>query len=71
MVAAATYLIGSLAPVVSGVRPLRWVSPFWYVTSSNPLANGLAMRDLAVLGGTALVLWVVAVLAFNRRDLRG
>jgi ABC-2 type transport system permease protein len=71
VVAAATYLISSLAPVVSWVHPLRWASPFWYATGGNPLANGLGVRDVAVLGASVIVLWVVAVLAFERRDLRG
>lgn len=70
-VAAATYLVSSLAPVVSGVRPLRWGSPFWYATGGNPLANGLVVRDVAVLVAGTLVLWALAVVAFDRRDLRG
>jgi ABC-2 type transport system permease protein len=71
VVAAATYLISSLAPVVSWVEPLRWASPFWYATGNNPLANGLAARDVAVLTASVVALWAIAVLAFDRRDLRG
>ena len=70
MLAGATYLVSSLAPVVSGVRPLRWASPFWYATGDNPLANGLAVGDAAVLVAASLALWALAVVLFDRRDLR-
>lgn len=70
-VAGATYLISSLSPVVSGLRPLRWISPFWYATGSNPLANGLVVRDVVVLVGLALVALTLAAVLFGRRDLRG
>jgi ABC-2 type transport system permease protein len=69
--AGATYLISSLSPVVSGLRPLRWASPFWYATGSNPLANGLSIRDVVVLVGLSLAAFGAAVLLFARRDLRG
>ena len=69
--AGATYLVSSLAPVVSVVRPLRWASPFWYATGGNPLANGLAIRDVVVLVSATSVLWLSSVALFNRRDLRG
>jgi ABC-2 type transport system permease protein len=69
-VAGATYLISSLSSVVPGLRPLRWISPFWYATGSNPLANGLGLADLAVLVGLSAVVLVLAVVVFDRRDLR-
>src|SRR5690606_35034787 len=70
-VAAASYLIGSLAPVISWLRPTRWVSPFYYATGGNPLANGLPWWHLALLAAGAAGLLVAAVVLFERRDLRG
>ena len=68
--AAATYLLNSLSPVVSGIKPFRILSPFWYVLGGNPLSNGLAWRDLAVMVGLSLVAAALALVGFNRRDLR-
>ena len=68
--AAATYLLYSLSPVVTSIKPFRVLSPFWYALGGEPLSNGLAWRDLAVLVGLALLALVVAVVGFNRRDLR-
>ncbi len=59
MVAAATYLIGSLAPVVSGVRPLRWAVAVLVRHEQQPAGQrarhpgrGRARRDRAgALGG--------------------
>ena len=68
--AAATYLVNSLSPVVHALRPFRLVSPFWYAMGSDPLSNGLAVRDVAVLVGLGLAVTALGVAAFNRRDLR-
>jgi ABC-2 type transport system permease protein len=69
--AAGTYLVGSLAPVVSWLEPVKWVSPFFYATGGNPLVNGLPAWRIILLAGSAAVLAVVAVVAFQRRDVRG
>lgn len=68
--AAATYLVGSLAPVVSWLEPFKWISPFYFATGENPLANGLPWWRVLVLAGVAAVLLAAAVAAFERRDLR-
>lgn len=70
-VAAATYLVGSLAPVVSWVEPLKWVSPFYYATGDNPLANGVPAWHLGVLTGMCVLCLIASVVGFERRDLRG
>ena len=69
--AAGTYLVGSLAPVVSWMGPLKWVSPFYYATGGNPLAAGIEPWHVAVLVGLAASLLGVALVGFDRRDLRG
>ncbi len=68
--AAASYLINSLSPVVSGIKPFRVLSPFWYVMGGDPLTNGLAWRDLAVMTGLSVVAAAVSLVGFSRRDLR-
>ena len=68
-VAAASYLISSLAPVVSWISPARFASLFYWSVGNDQLAAGLSPADLAVLVGAGAVLAVVAPLAFERLDL--
>ena len=68
-VAVATYFLNSLAPVVEVLEPYRRLSPFYYFIGADPLKNGLNPGHAAVLIGLTAVLLVVALLAFERRDL--
>lgn len=76
--AVVAFAVNAFVPLVDfGALPLvdsaglARLSPWYYSTSSNPLANGPDPLDVAVLAtGTALLL-VVAVVALRRRDLRG
>lgn len=68
-VAAAGYLVNSLAPVVSWIKPFRLVSPFYYATGSNPLTNGFDVTDVVVLAAVAAVLLGAVAWAFERHDL--
>ncbi|AOW93494.1 ABC transporter permease [Rhodococcus sp. WMMA185] len=68
-VAAASYLINSLAPIVDWIRPARYASPFYYAIGDNQLENGLRLSYAAVLVAVALALFAAAVLAFERLDV--
>lgn len=46
------------------------LSPFYYYLGSDPLNNGMAWGDAAVLLGLTMLLVALAYPAFNRRDLR-
>ena len=65
------WLINGFAPLVGGLDWLKYLSPFYYYAGHDPLTQGIAAGDLAVLGAVAIVLTAVAMLAFERRDLRG
>ena len=67
--AAASYLISSLAPVVSWIRPARFASLFFWAVGDNQLTSGLGLDALGVLVGVGLVLVGVSVAAFDRLDL--
>ncbi|RVW00959.1 ABC transporter permease [Rhodococcus spongiicola] len=69
MVAAAAYLVNSLAPVVSWIRPARLVSPFYYAVGNNQLIDGVSFSSFVVLIGIAVVLSCGAVIAFRRLDV--
>ncbi len=67
--AAGTYLLNALGLLVSGLRPLRWASPFWYATGGDVLRDGVGAGSLAALVALDVVLVVTAVVAFERREL--
>ncbi len=69
-IAAVSYLISSLAPVVSWVRPLRFASLFYWSVGNNQLADGAGLASLAVLVGVAVLAALAANLAFTRLDVR-
>lgn len=69
MVAAATYLINSLAPAVSWIRPARLVSPFFYAIGDNQLVDGVSISAFVVLLGIAAMLSWGAVVVFGRLDV--
>jgi ABC-2 type transport system permease protein len=68
-VAVAAYFLNSLAPVVKVLERYRRLSPFYYYIGADPLKNGLNLGHAAVLIGLTGLLLVVALLAFERRDL--
>ncbi len=64
------FLVNGFAPLVHGIAWLRYLSPFYYCSGHDPIANGVHVGDLAVLGAAAVALTAVAVVGFARRDLR-
>lgn len=69
-VAAASYLVSSLAPVVAWVHPLRFSSLFYWSVGNGQLATGISPADAVVLVAVAVAVGVVATGAFARMDLR-
>ena len=67
--AVAAYLVNSLAPLVAALEPLQRASPFWHYAASDPLRHGLDAWHVLVLAGIAAAATLVAVAAFDRRDL--
>jgi beta-exotoxin I transport system permease protein len=64
------FLVNGFAPLVDGIAWLKYLTPFYYCTGHDPIANGVHLGDLAVLAAVAIVLTAVAVVGFARRDLR-
>ncbi len=69
-IAAVSYLVSSLAPVVSWVRPLRFASLFYWSVGNNQLADGAGLASFAVLVGVAVLAALAANVAFRRLDVR-
>ncbi len=66
--AVASYLVSSLADLVSFLRPVRPLSPWYQAIGVDPLTHGFSWRLLIVVGLTA-VLVAVSLATFERRDL--
>ena len=68
--AAASYLVSSLAPVVSALEPFRFISLFYWAVGNGQLEHGLGLGSLAVLVGAGVAAAIAVVWLFDRHDLR-
>lgn len=67
--AVAAYLVSSLADLVSWLKPLRPLSPWYHALGIDPLKVGFAPVHLLVLAGLTAVFLLAGIAAFDRRDL--
>ena len=65
------FLINGFAPLIDAIAWLKYVSPFYYYSGHDPLANGVDLTDLAVLAAASVALMAFGMVAIQRRDLRG
>lgn len=70
-VALLAYFMFSFFPLSTTFAPLAMYSPFDLYLGSDPLNNGMAWGDAAILAGLFVVLVAVAIPVWSRRDLRG
>ena len=68
--AVVTYLVNGLGAMVSWLEPLQRLSPFYQYAAHDPLRNGLSWAGVVVALATVVVLVVLAVVGFERRDVR-
>lgn len=69
LVGVLTYIANTLGPSVEAISWSQSFSPFFYYSGGRPLVNGLQADDVAVLATASLVLAVLALLGFQRRDV--
>ncbi len=67
--AAASYLVSSLAPVTAWIRPGRYASLFYWSAGNSQISGGVSPGDYAVLIITGLCALAAAMLAFRRLDI--
>ena len=67
--AVVAYPLCSLAEVVSWLKPVRPLSPWYQALGVNPLATGFAPGRLAVVAGMTVAVVAFALFAFDRRNL--
>ena len=68
--AATSYLVSSLAPVIGWARTVRPASLFYWAVGSDQLTAGPSVTAWAVLLLSALVLHALAVVLVQRLDIR-
>lgn len=67
--AAASYLLSSLATTISAIRPGRYLSLFYWSVGNGQISNGVSLADLTVLIAVGLGALFAAILTFHRADL--
>ena len=67
--AAASYLVRSLAPVVSWISPGRYASLFYWSVGNGQISQGVSLGDFAVLIATGLCALAATLIAFRRLDI--
>lgn len=68
--ATVSYVVSSMAPVVSWLKPVRPFSLFYWAVGNDQLAVGLSAGSWLVLGIVAVALTVASVASFERLDIR-
>lgn len=68
-VAAASYLVSSLAPVVSWLDPAKYISLFYWSIGDNQFGTGVSLADYAVLIAVGVGGLYATIAAFRRLDL--
>jgi ABC-2 type transport system permease protein len=69
-VALILYVLNALLPFNDSLIGFAKISPFYYYLTSDPLMNGMNWGHGAVLTALTIVLIVLSVALFQRRDLR-
>lgn len=68
-VAFVAYVLASFLPLSESLEGLVVISPWHHYNGSDPLANGVDWASAAVLAGLTVVLLIVSVWLFERRDI--
>lgn len=68
-VAAASYLLSSLASSVHWLRPARYISAFYWSIGNDQINHGVSLADYSVLIAASGLALLAAVFAFRRADL--
>lgn len=63
------YFLNALGPQVEALKPYQKLSLFYYYIGASPLTNGLNPGHATVLLGLAILFLIVALVAFEHRDL--
>lgn len=65
-----TYMLNAMGTLIDWLEPFRPLSPFYLYLGGDPLTKGVQLAQAAMLLLIAVVASALAVVAFDRRDLR-
>lgn len=65
-----SFIITTFAPAVEWLEKVESWSLIHYFPAVDVVNNGIALKNIAVLGGLTLALVVVAIILFRRRDIK-
>lgn len=68
-IAVGMYFLNYLTALVEVLQPLRWASIFFYHGGAEALTGGAHLERLAVIVGGTLLLTLLTLASFQRRDL--
>jgi ABC-2 type transport system permease protein len=68
-VASASYLIGSLATIISWLNNAKYFSLFYWSVGNNQILNGISINQILVLLTIGLILTITAGISFKNADL--
>jgi ABC-2 type transport system permease protein len=67
--AAATYLLNTLSPLADLPKVARQISPWYYYGGGNSITAGLDWGNIAILLAGMIMLLLISLWAFQRRDV--
>ena len=65
-----SFILSTFAPAVEWLEKVEKLSLVYYFPATNVVNYGIALRNVAVLGGITIVLLIIAFLLFRRRDIK-
>jgi len=63
------WLVDAFAPLIGGLDDYQRLSPMYWYTGTEPLATGVDPFYTLLMAGSALILFMLGVFTFNRRDI--
>ena len=69
VLAAGSYLISSMAAVISGIHAVRFLSPVYWAVGAGQITQGTTAVQVALLVGLGGLLGVVSWIGFKRLDI--
>ncbi|MDA9912981.1 hypothetical protein N9D66_00810 [Candidatus Nanopelagicales bacterium] len=67
--AAVAFVIATFLPMAENLADLAKLSPWYYYSSANPLANGIDLTHLLVLLAATTIITIPGWIVFTRRNL--
>ncbi len=68
-IAVVSYLLDSMAEIVSSLEAFRPVSVFYYYGGGDVLQNGLEAGSIGILTAGSVALFAIGIYGFQRRDI--